>query len=78
MATSNMPFQLLAVSLDENNLSSYLLIISSIYVFELMDIKGPTRCPNTVQEPVVSINSKTQQKSVTFSFASTNFLIMIK
>ena len=61
-----------------NNLSSNLLIICSIYVFELMNIKGPTRCPNTVQEPVISINSKTQQKSVTFSFTCTYFLIMIK
>ena len=83
MATSNMPFQLLkviAVFLHENNLSSNLLIICSIYVFELMNIKGPTRCPNTVQEPVISINSKTQQKSVTFSFTGTVqiFLIMIK
>ena len=32
--------------------------------------------PNTVQEPLISINSKTQQKSVTVSF--TKFLIMIK
>ena len=39
-----------------------------------MNIKGPTRCPNTVQEPVTSINSKTQQKSVTFSFTSTKVL----
>ena len=68
-----MTFQLLkviAVFLDENNLSSNLLIICSIYVFELMNIKVPTRCANTVQEPVTSINCKTQQKSVTFSFTS--------
>ena len=80
MATSNTPFRFLkviAVFLDENSLSFNLLIICSIYVFELMNIKGPTRCPNTVQEPVISINSKTQQKSVTFSFTGTNFLMMI-
>ena len=74
MVTSNRTFQLLkviAVFLHENNLSSNLLIICSIYVFELMNIKDPTRCPNTEQEPVTSINSKTQQKSVTFSFSST-------
>ena len=35
-----------------------------------MNIKVPTRCANTVQEPVTSINCKTQQKSVTFSFTS--------
>ena len=43
-----------------------------------MNIKGPTTCPNTVQELVTSINSKTQQKSVTVSFTGTNFVIMIK
>ena len=43
-ATFNMTFQLLkviAVFLDENNLSSNLFIICSIYVFALMNIKGP-------------------------------------
>ena len=73
-ATSNTPFEILKVIivfLHENNLSSNLLIIYGIYVFELMIIKGPTRCPNTVQEPVISINSKIQQKSVTFSFTGT-------
>ena len=53
------------------------IIICSLFVFELMNIKGPTRFPNTVQESVISINSKTQQKSVTVLFTGTNSLIMI-
>ena len=52
-----------------------------------MNIKGPTRCPNTIQEPVTSINSKKQQKSVTklpnhdkiklcvFSYSTTTILL---
>ena len=45
-----------------------------------MNVKGPTRYPNTIQEPVISINSKTQQKSFTFYFAGvacSNYLLML-
>ena len=63
-ATSDMPFQLLSFESDccllrWKQFIFQSLIICSLFVFELMNIKGPTRCLNTVQEPVLSINSKT-------------------
>ena len=41
------------------------------FVFELINIKGMTIFQNTVQEPLISIKFKIQQKSVTDWFTST-------